>query len=130
MPPRLVPMKLPRILLPVTASADVGITLLEDTCLNHRFALPNKLFEYLMAGRPVLASDLPEMRGVVEGFEVGCVVDPADREALVKTLQRMVDDREARRRWQKNAPRVFETFNWSSASQRMKMTYQDLLNRE
>ena len=86
----------PDALLPVTASADVGITLLEDTCLNHRFALPNKLFEYLMAGLPVLASDLPEIRGVVETFDVGCVVDPADRAALVKTLQHMVDANEAR----------------------------------
>lgn len=114
-------------LLPVTASADVGITLLEDTCLNHRFALPNKLFEYLMAGVPVLSSDLPEIRNVVAGFDVGTVVDPADRSALVKTLQRMVDDTEARRRWSANAPRVFETFNWESASQRFTQIYQDLL---
>jgi len=116
-------------LLPITASADVGITLLEDTCLNHRFALPNKLFEYLMAGLPVLASDLPEISGVVTTFEVGCVVDPANRAALVKALQRMVDDQEARARWAAQAPRVFETFSWEKASQRFMKTYQDLLNR-
>ena len=117
----------PDALLPVTASADAGITLLEDTCLNHRFALPNKLFEYLMAGLPVLASDLPEIRSVVETFEVGCVVDPADRAALVETLQRMVDDKPARARWAANAPRVFETFSWEKASQRFKQAYQNLL---
>ncbi len=118
----------PDALLPVTASADAGITLLEDTCLNHRFALPNKLFEYLMAGLPVLASDLPEIRGVVEAFDVGCVVDPANRTALVEALQRMADDREARARWAANAPRVFETFSWEKASQRFKQAYQKLLN--
>ncbi|MFB3131182.1 MAG: glycosyltransferase family 4 protein [Rhodothermales bacterium] len=118
----------PDALLPVTASADVGITLLEDTCLNHRFALPNKLFEYLMARLPVLASDLPEIRGVVETFDVGCVVDPADRAALVKMLQHMVDDNEARARWAAHAPRVFETFSWEKASQRFTQTYQDFLN--
>ena len=117
----------PDALLPVTASADVGITLLEDTCLNHRFALPNKLFEYLMAGLPVLASDLPEIRGVVEAFEVGCVVNPADRAALVETLQHMVDDEAARARWAAHAPRVFETFSWEKASQRFKQAYQNLL---
>ncbi|HMB93414.1 MAG TPA: glycosyltransferase family 4 protein [Rhodothermales bacterium] len=115
-------------LLPVTASADVGITLLEDTCLNHRFALPNKLFEYLMAGLPVLASDLPEIRKVVKGFDVGAVVNPTDREALVKRMQDMADDKQARQRWQANAPRVFETFNWESASQRFIRIYQDLLS--
>ena len=118
----------PDALLPITASADVGITLLEDTCLNHRFALPNKLFEYLMAGLPVLASDLPEIRGVVETFDVGRVVDPAARTALVKTLQHMVDDKEARARWAGHTPRVFETFSWEKASQRFTQTYQKLLN--
>ncbi|MFQ5568681.1 MAG: glycosyltransferase family 4 protein [Rhodothermales bacterium] len=119
----------PDALLPITASADIGITLLEDTCLNHRFALPNKLFEYVMAGLPVLASDLPEIRGVVDTFGVGCLVDPADRTGLVKTLQRMVDDREARARWSAQTRQVFETFNWSTASQRLTRTYQDLLTR-
>ncbi len=117
----------PDALLPVTASADAGITLLEDTCLNHRFALPNKLFEYLMAGLPVLASDLPEMRAVVEGFDVGAVVDPSDGDALVKRLQEMVDDKEARARWAANAPRVFETFSWEKASQRFVQAYRELL---
>ncbi|NBC17673.1 MAG: glycosyltransferase [Bacteroidetes bacterium] len=115
-------------LLPVTASADVGITLLEDTCLNHRFALPNKLFEYLMAGLPVLASDLPEIRSVVDGHEVGLLVDPSDRRALVDALRRLVRDASARRRWAANAPSVFETFSWEAASQRLQRTYSDLLS--
>ena len=51
----------PEKLLSVTASADLGLTFLEDCCLNHRYALPNKLFEYLAAGVPVIASDLPEI---------------------------------------------------------------------
>ena len=118
----------PDALLPVTASADAGITLLEDTCLNHRFALPNKLFEYLMAGLPVLGSDLPEIRRVVAGHGVGLLVNPADRDALVKALQRMVDDTEARARWRSATPRVFETFSWEEASQRFEATYRDLLS--
>ena len=118
----------PDALLPVTASADVGITLLEDVCLNHRFALPNKLFEYLMAGLPVLASDLPEIRRVVEDFRVGRVVDPADRAALVKALQAMVDDENQRARWAANTPGVFETFRWEKASQRLQDRYRTLLS--
>lgn len=82
-----------------------------------------------MAGLPVLASDLPEIRGVVTTFDVGCVVDPASRPALVKGLQQMVDDQETRARWAAQTPRVFETFSWEKASQRFMQTYQDLLNR-
>ncbi len=117
----------PDALLPLTAGADVGVTLLEDTCLNHRYALPNKLFEYLMAGVPVLASALPEMRRVVEGHDVGCVVDPADRTALVQTLQHMIDDGAARDHWRRHIPAVFETFGWEQSSEAFVRTYERLL---
>jgi glycosyltransferase involved in cell wall biosynthesis len=116
----------PDVLLDYTASADIGVTLLEDTCLNHHYALPNKLFEYLMAGLPVLASNLPEIAGVVNGFEVGCVVNPEDEIQLIKTMQQMVDDAEARIRWKELIPTVFETFSWSKASERLELVYKSL----
>ena len=65
-------------LLSYSAQADVGVTLLEDTCENHRLALPNKAFEYVAAGIPVVASDLPELRRIVEDYGIGWTVDPAD----------------------------------------------------
>lgn len=121
----------PDALLPVTASADIGVTLLEDVCLNHRYALPNKLFEYLMAGLPVIASDLPECRRVVTPAPVGRVVDPANTAALAATLREMLADRVAwRQRVNQGAPSVFETFSWEAASQRLTETYAALLSRE
>jgi glycosyltransferase involved in cell wall biosynthesis len=74
-------------LLAHTAEADVGVTLLQDTCENHRLALPNKLFEYIAAGVPVVASALPETRGLVERYGVGWCVAPGDASALAETLE-------------------------------------------
>lgn len=128
LPVRFVDPVSPDELLRVTASADVGITLLEDTCLNHRFALPNKLFEYLMAGLPVLGSDLPEVRRVIVAHDVGCVVNPADPQALIHTLRQMVDDAEARHRWAARAPQAVETFSWETTSKRFIQVYQSLLS--
>lgn len=56
------------------AGADVGLCLYEDTCLNHRYCLPNKLFESLLSGLPVLASDLPDQARIVREYQAGWVV--------------------------------------------------------
>jgi glycosyltransferase involved in cell wall biosynthesis len=116
----------PDALLPVTASADIGVTLLEDTCLNHRYALPNKLFEYLMAGLPVLASDLPELRRVVTGYGVGCVVDPQDAQALATALQAIVDDAGARSQWSRNIPAALHAYGWEQTAPRFIERYRKL----
>lgn len=65
----------PDVLLNYTASADYGILFYEDTCLNHRYCSPNKIFEYLMAGLPVLTSNLYEMKRLVESEGVGIVAE-------------------------------------------------------
>jgi SAM-dependent methyltransferase len=65
-------------LLGCTADADVGVSLLQDSCENHRLALPNKLFEYIAAGVPVLTSALPEMRRLVDDHGIGWTVRPDD----------------------------------------------------
>lgn len=60
-------------LLNYTSSADFGISFVEDTCLSYRYSLPNKFFEYTMAGLPVLTSNLLEMKLIVERESIGVV---------------------------------------------------------
>ena len=74
-------------LLRKTAEADVGVTLLQDTCENHRLALPNKVFEYIAAGVPVVSSDLPELRDLVCTYQIGCTVDQTSEDAVVAGLR-------------------------------------------
>jgi glycosyltransferase involved in cell wall biosynthesis len=65
----------PDIVLEYTASADIGISFFENTCLSHYYVLPNKLFEYAMAGLPVIVSNMKEMRELVEHYNMGIIVD-------------------------------------------------------
>ncbi|MEX2025567.1 MAG: glycosyltransferase [Thermoleophilaceae bacterium] len=72
--------------IPCVRQATVGVSLLEPTCENHRLALPNKVFEYVAAGLPVIVSDLPELRRLVERHGIGRVVDVRDPRALARAL--------------------------------------------
>jgi len=71
--------------------ASVGVSLLEDTCENHRLALPNKVFEYLAAGVPVVTSDLPELRRTLGDRPEAVLVDPTDEVAIAAALRTALD---------------------------------------
>lgn len=75
-----------------TASADIGVQPIENTCLNHYTTDSNKLFEYVQAGLPIIASDLPEIRQVVRRHDLGLLVPPGDSAALTLALRNMVSD--------------------------------------
>ena len=116
-------------LLSVTASADIGLTFLEDSCLNHRYALPNKLFEYLAAGVPVIASDLPEIARIIRQFNVGCVVPSGDANALGTALHHALEHPELRQTWAANTASVQKFFNFETESERFVTPYLRLLGR-
>jgi glycosyltransferase involved in cell wall biosynthesis len=83
-------------LLAHTAEADVGVTLLQDTCENHRLALPNKLFEYIAAEVPVVASALPEVQRIIDAYGIGWCVAPDSPVELAQALSRGIGARHDR----------------------------------
>lgn len=70
-------------LLSWTTSADVGLAYIEPVSLSYQFALPNKLFEYCMAGIPSLVSDLPAMRPILNKYKIGKLVSPEANERII-----------------------------------------------
>ena len=75
-----------------TRNADLGLTLDKDTNLNYRFSLPNKLFDYLHAGIPVLATDLPEVAAIVRAHDCGVVLPSADPDAITGAVRALFTD--------------------------------------
>jgi len=73
-------------LLTYTASADFGMVLIDGHGLNNEYCMPNKLFEYLMAGLPVVSSDIREVRRVVQANEIGIVIPDLEPAAVRKGL--------------------------------------------
>jgi glycosyltransferase involved in cell wall biosynthesis len=73
-----------------TCSADIGIALFEPISFSYKLALPNKLFEYAMAGIPVLASNLPAIQNITTGYEFAKLVDyPFDQIKLSESLKEL-----------------------------------------
>lgn len=95
----------------ITGSASIGLSIEEDLGLNYRHALPNKLFDYIHAGIPVLVSDLPAMRSVVEEHGVGEVLRSRDPQQVAQQIQQMFD---AGRQqfWRENCVKAASTLNW------------------
>lgn len=76
----------PSELLSFTAGADVGIHIIQNTCLNHWYCLPNKVFEYVSAGIPFLVSDFPDIRKEFESKDLAWFVNP-DAKSLKSVMQ-------------------------------------------
>lgn len=81
----------PEQVLPHTSSADIGVSLTENTCLNHYYSLPNKVFEYLLSGVPMIVSDFPEMGKFVDENNCGWKVR-VDSGALIKLIESISPD--------------------------------------
>lgn len=81
---KFVPRQNPKVLRRFTRASDVGITLDKDTNINYRFSLPNKLFDYIHAGIPVLASNLPEVSKIVNDYQIGIVTETHHPEKLAQ----------------------------------------------
>jgi len=100
------------ILIDFAAQADVGVSLLEPNSENHRLALPNKFFEYVMAGLPVLVSETPTLKNYVERYEIGLTVNNRKPEAIAKALLKMVADKNQLKKWRQNCLRAAKNLCW------------------
>jgi glycosyltransferase involved in cell wall biosynthesis len=88
---RVLPAVRPDELLDWVACADVAAMPIQPSTLNHRLTTPNKLFEAMAAGVPVVASDLPGMATIVRATDCGVVCDPTNPAAIADALCRILD---------------------------------------
>jgi glycosyltransferase involved in cell wall biosynthesis len=111
----------------ITTQADLGISLEEDLGLNYRFALPNKLFDYIQAGVPVLVSNLPEMKRIVEHYQIGAIAETHQRKDLADTIKRTLFDQEKNAVWKNNLKLAAKELCWENEEEILRKVYEPFL---
>lgn len=95
---------------------------------NHNEAQPNKMFEYMSAGLPVIASNFPLWREIIEGNECGICVDPLDPSAIAAAIDKLVGNPSLAQQMGENGRKsVYERYNWSQEEKKLFAVYDRLL---
>lgn len=113
----------------LTSKAWLGISLEEDLGLSYRYALPNKLFDYIQAQVSVLVSNLPEMSKIVNEFGVGIVADTRDPKELADLVASYIENKDKRENAIKNLSIAYNVLVWENEKPKFLELYNKALAR-
>jgi glycosyltransferase involved in cell wall biosynthesis len=95
-----------------TLNADIGFSLDKPVSLNYTFSLPNKIFDYIRAGLPMMVSDLPEIKKVVTEYTIGTVINEISPLHLSEEIKKMCSDKEKLNEYRTNCIKALNELNW------------------
>ena len=120
----MLPKMKPEELYQYTCNADIGLSLDKATNLNYQLSLPNKLFDYTIAGIPVLASPLTEIKSFIEKYKVGVCIESHDAKHIAEKINYMLTSQDYVI-WKANTQIAAQENNWENE----KKVWVDLINK-
>jgi glycosyltransferase involved in cell wall biosynthesis len=108
------------------AGASIGVIPLQLRGL-FRYASPNKLFEYMAVGLPVVYGDMPPVQAICEQYACGLPCDPSSLASIAAVLNRLLDDPELYQRMHNGALAAAQVYNWQAQEQVLLDVYRRLL---
>lgn len=105
----------------------MGLVTLHPT-INYKDALPVKMFEYMLAGIPVIASDFPILKDIVNKEQCGMCVNPLDSQAIGQAIEYLaMHDSEAEEMGKRGKQAVIERYNWGIEEQKLLQLYEEVI---
>src|SRR3972149_3973861 len=114
----------PKELLNYTSSADLGVIAYRNTSLNNYFCTPNKIFEYMMAGIPMVVSDFPELKKFA-ALGAGLTFDPESPNSIATTINKVFSGNLVGMK-EKARSLAEESYNWEVESKKLLQVYSSL----
>ena len=111
-----------------TKKAYIGISLEQNIGLNYYYALPNKLFDYIRANLPVLASRLPEIENIVKTYNIGCFIENHNPKHIAEKINYMLNSPEQYQTWKENLQKASAELCWENEEQVLKEIFIPLKN--
>jgi glycosyltransferase involved in cell wall biosynthesis len=107
---------------------DIGIVPYKPVSLNNKLASPNKIFEYMMAGLPIAASDSPELKKIVTKNKVGVLFDPSNPKDIANKINKLIENDKLLEEMKENALRCAKSeYNWEVQSRKLISVYDSLI---
>lgn len=116
----------PQTMAPTMAQADAAVVIITSDATSYHFALPNKLFESIAAGLPLVVTDIPEVAGLVRQYDLGVILSSVEPEALARAIEAVLEP-EANARYRANALRARESLTWEAEEAKLVALYRQVL---
>ncbi len=110
-------------------SADIGLVLHQNIGLNYYYVSPNKLFECMAAGLPVVGSNFPDLKKYIEGYNLGVTCDPESPKEIAEAINYILSDESRYNEMRENALEAAKIFNWENESRKLVALYEGLSDR-
>lgn len=109
------------------SSSDIGVHAISNTCLNHEYCLPNKIFEYIHSGIGMVCTDLKEMSNIVESNVIGLTFKNNDADDLAEKMTTLINNKNLIHDYKVNSYDLSKRITWDHEFNELEKVYGELL---